>query len=95
MDSEKSIEQYLTKKVREAGGKAYKFASPGNQGVPDRIVIFPSGRIVFAELKRLDGQLSALQKNQLEKLRVLKQTTRVIYSKEAVDTLVKEFGGKS
>lgn len=93
MDSEKAIEQYLVKKVREAGGRAYKFVSPGNRGVPDRVVVFPDGRIVFAELKCDTGELSAQQKNQIEKLRGLNQTVQVIYSKEEVDRFMSEFGG--
>lgn len=94
MDSEKVIERYLVKKVREAGGKAYKFVSPGNCGVPDRIVIFPDGRVVFAELKCATGGLSVQQKNQSKKLRGLKQTVRVIYSKEDVNRFMSEFGGE-
>lgn len=94
MDSEKSIEQYLVKKARDAGGKAYKFISPGNQGVPDRIVIFPSGKVVFTELKCKTGKLSELQKLQLRKLRSLNQITRVVYSKQEVDELIGEFGVK-
>lgn len=93
MDSERAIEQYLVKRVREAGGRAYKFVSPGNQGVPDRVVIFPTGQVVFAELKCKTGKLSAQQKNQIEKLRGLNQTVQVIYSKEEVDRFMSEFGG--
>ncbi len=93
MDSEKAIEQYLVKKVREAGGIAYKFVSPGNRGVPDRVVVFPDGRIVFAEIKCDTGELSAQQNNQIKKLRRLNQTVRVIYSKEEVNMFMSEFGG--
>lgn len=95
MDSEKSIEQYLVKKAKEAGGKAWKLVSPGNLGVPDRIVIFPSGQVVFAELKCETGKLSEPQKNQIKKLRALNQTVRIIHSKKEVDELVAEFGGKT
>lgn len=95
MDSEKSIEQYLVKRVREVGGRAYKFVSPGNQGVPDREAIFPSGQVVFTELKCETGRLSEPQKNQIKKLKALKQTVRVVYSKKEVDELVAEFGGKT
>ena len=38
---EKEIEKILVTEVKKLGGKAYKFVSPGNSGVPDRIVIFP------------------------------------------------------
>ena len=94
MDSEKAIEQYLVKKVREAGGIAYKFVSPGNRGVPDMVVVFPDGRIVFAEIKCDTGELSAQQNNQIKKLRRLNQTVRVIYSKEEVNMFMSEFGGR-
>ena len=40
---EKDIERKLVAGVKRAGGKAYKFVSPGNVGVPDRIVIWPNG----------------------------------------------------
>lgn len=40
---EKDVEQYLCKRVKEMGGKAYKFVSPGNAGVPDRLVVVPTG----------------------------------------------------
>ena len=36
--TEKDVEQYLCKRVKEMGGKAYKFVSPGNAGVPVRLV---------------------------------------------------------
>lgn len=35
---EKEIESYLRDRIRRIGGKAYKFVSPGNNGVPDRLV---------------------------------------------------------
>lgn len=41
--TEKDVEQYLCKRVKEMGGKAYKFVSPGNAGVPDRLVVVPTG----------------------------------------------------
>lgn len=48
---ESTIEAYLRDRVKELGGKAYKFVSPGNDGVPDRLVCLPGGRAVFVELK--------------------------------------------
>ena len=38
---EREIEKKLVDGVRKLGGRAYKFVSPGNDGVPDRIVVFP------------------------------------------------------
>ena len=48
---EKGIEQKLVKAVKAAGGIAPKFVSPGYDGMPDRLVILPGGRIAFVEVK--------------------------------------------
>ena len=64
---EKRIEAHLVKCVRELGGYAYKFSSPGNKGVTDRIILMPpregetTGQIWFVEIKQDRGRLSALQ----------------------------------
>ena len=39
---EKDIEKILVGEVKKLGGRAYKWVSPGNDGVPDRIVVFPN-----------------------------------------------------
>jgi hypothetical protein len=48
---EKIIEQKLMKTVKEAGGIAPKFLSLGFDGMPDRIVLLPGGRMGFVEVK--------------------------------------------
>lgn len=48
---EKTIEQKFTAAVKAAGGLALKFASPGFDGVPDRIALLPGGRMAFVEVK--------------------------------------------
>lgn len=75
---EKEIEKILKDEVKKAGGKAYKWTSPGNDGVPDRIVIFPDSNPIFVELKTETGKLSALQKVQIKKLQDLGQLVVVI-----------------
>ena len=68
---ESKIEKRLKKEIELIGGKALKFISPGTNGVPDRIVLLPRGRIVFVELKAPGKKLRAIQelrKKQLEKL---------------------------
>ena len=69
--SEKSTEQKLVKAVKSRGGLAPKFVSPGFDGVPDRIVLLPRGRIAFIELKAKGRKMRPLQvrrKRQLESL---------------------------
>lgn len=71
MENEKATEAYLRDEVRKVGGKAYKFVSPGQTGVPDRIVVLPGGRIFFIELKS-EGRKSTLkQRQQQERLRAM------------------------
>lgn len=48
---EKTIEKKLTDAVKARGGLAPKFTSPGFDGMPDRIVLMPGGRMVFVEVK--------------------------------------------
>ena len=68
---EKNIESKLVKAVKEKGGIAPKFLSPGLDGVPDRLVLLPGGKIAFIELKATGKKMRPLQvrrKRQLEKL---------------------------
>lgn len=75
---EKDIEKILVNEVRKLGGRAYKWVSPGNDGVPDRIVFLPGRPPVFVELKTETGKLSALQEVQITRLRELGQDVRVL-----------------
>ena len=68
---EKSIESKLTAEVRRVGGLAPKFVSPGLDGVPDRLILLPGGKVAFAELKapgKTHRPLQAVRKRQLEAL---------------------------
>lgn len=75
---EKDIEKKLVRWAKEHGGAAYKFISPGNSGVPDRIVIFPNRPPIFVELKSEDGQLTELQKTQITRFKKLGQQVVVV-----------------
>lgn len=75
---ERDIEKKLVREVRRMGGEAYKWTSPGNDGVPDRIVMFPGGRVVFVELKADGGALRPVQRIQIEKIRKLGQSVEVV-----------------
>lgn len=58
---ERSVEQALVRKVKDRGGFALKFVSPGFDGVPDRLLLFPNGRIAFVELKAPGKRMRKLQ----------------------------------
>ena len=59
--SEKEIEMMMRKEIGQQEGKFLKLVSPGNDGVPDRIAIFPGGEIWFVELKTKDGHVKPIQ----------------------------------
>lgn len=66
--AERQIEVWLGKRLKNLGCLYYKFVSPGNSGVPDRIIVLPGGKTIFVELKADGGQLSALQRYQIDRL---------------------------
>jgi hypothetical protein len=70
---ERDIEAYLrdeTKKLVFNGvsAKAYKFVSPGNDGVPDRLLALPIGQAVFVELKAPGKKSTELQRKKQQEL---------------------------
>lgn len=81
---EKDIERKLCDGVRALGGYAYKFTSPGNVGVPDRMVIMPGGRVQYVELKGEAGKLSKMQDFQIRRLKRLGCKVVVVRGMEGV-----------
>ena len=84
MVSEGEIEEELVKQVRRMDGRCYKWVSPGNRGVPDRIVVLPEGVVVFVELKRKDGRVTALQERQIDRLLDMGCDARVVRGVEGL-----------
>lgn len=82
---EKEIEKKLVREVRKMGGRAYKWVSPGNGGVPDRIVVMPGGEITFVELKTDTGRLSKLQEKQIRTLTELGCCPTVVKGEEGLN----------
>lgn len=75
---ESRIESWLNDKIKALGGISYKFISPMNPGVPDRIYLMPGGQVWFVELKTEIGRLANLQKWQGERIRNIGCRYRVI-----------------
>ena len=68
---EKTLERKLVEAVKSMGGIAPKFISPGFDGMPDRLVLLPTGKLAFVEMKATGKQMRPLQvrrKRQLEAL---------------------------
>lgn len=58
---EQMIEKKFTDAVKKMGGLAPKFVSPGLDGVPDRLVLLPMGRMAFVEFKAPGKKMRPLQ----------------------------------
>ena len=92
---EREIERRLKNEVEKAGGLCLKFTSPGFDGVPDRVVLFPKGKITFIELKAPGEKPRPLQTARIEKLRDYGFRVEVLDSKEEIGELVKQMKGES
>ena len=87
---ESTLERRFVNMVRKSGGRAYKFVSPGNLGVPDRIAVLPKGRIWFVELKTETGRLSQVQKRQIDTLRSLGMNVFVLWGEKGLQRFREE-----
>ena len=85
---EKVVERYLVERVQSIGGKAYKFSSPNNRAVPDRVCIFPYALIAFVECKSSTGKPTPLQNRVISYIRSMQHVVLVINSKEQVDMFI-------
>lgn len=48
---ESKLEDKLLLGIKSKGGRALKFVSPGNRGVPDRIILMPGAKVYWVEVK--------------------------------------------
>ena len=85
---EKTIEQKLCAAVKKSGGIAMKLVSPGLAGVPDRLLLFPGGRIAFCELKAPGQKPRPLQEHRIAQLRALGFKVYVLDSVNQISALL-------
>lgn len=74
---EKDIEVKVCDYFKKLGFSHYKFVSPSNRGVPDR-VLFKNGFTFFIEFKSEKGNLMGLQVKKIKKFRDNKISVFVI-----------------
>ncbi len=65
------VENEYVQAVRKAGGAAYKLTSQTANGLPDRLVLFPSAKAAFVELKAPGKMLRPLQIKRKRQLNAL------------------------
>lgn len=81
---EREIERKFVEHVKKLGGMAEKFTSQNRRSVPDRIVTFPGGRIIFVELKRPGGKPTEAQLKDHQRRRDMGCDVRVISTVEEI-----------
>ena len=87
---EKAIEKKLVQAVKAAAGIAPKLVSPGFDGMPDRIVLLPSGHIGFVEVKAPGEKPRPLQLARHEMLRRLGFQVYLLDSIEQIGGVIDE-----
>jgi len=87
---EKLTERKLAEAVKSAGGMCPKFVSPGLDGMPDRIVLLPDGKIGFVEVKAAGKAPRALQFRRHEQLRALGQKVFLLDRAEQIGRIIDE-----
>ena len=90
---EKDIEKKFTKAIRHVDGIALKLVSPSFNGIPDRLVLMPKGKIGFVEIKDRGKKPRALQISRHNMLRQLGFKVFVLDNVDDIDKIIKEIGG--
>ena len=87
---ERVIERKLIQAVRQCGGLALKFVSPGFNGVPDRLLLFMGGKVAFVEVKAPGESPRPLQVHRMEQLRRMGFPVYVVDAVDQISVLLKE-----
>lgn len=69
MAAEQKLEQRIRKLCLDNAVLCFKFVSPGSDGVPDRILVFPNGVTAFVEVKAPGEAPRPLQRHRIHQLR--------------------------
>ena len=86
--SEKAIEAYLVRRVKDLGGVCLKYSNPGVVGYPDRVVLLPGGVAIWVELKSKGQHPTKVQQLRIDQLLRMGYYAVVVDSKPQVDVLL-------
>ena len=87
---EKIIEQKFRAAVKNAGGLAVKFVSPGLDGMPDRLALLPGGRMACVEVKAPGKKPRPLQEARHRMLRRLGFRVYVLDDEKQIGGIIDE-----
>ena len=90
---EKRIERRLVRMTSQMGGMALKFVSPGCDGVPDRLVLLPGGKVGFVEVKAPGKKPRPLQVRRIGQIRGLGFPVFVVDGMEQIEEVLQKIKG--
>ena len=91
---EKIMERKLVSAIKKLGGLCPKFVSPGFDGMPDRLALFPGGKIAFVEVKAMGCKPRPLQLARHAQLQQLGFCVYVLDDPAQIPTMLSEMGGE-
>ena len=87
IESEKVLEKKIAAKVKSLGGWSIKMLSTYVTGLPDRICLFPGGKVLFIEVKTTGKKPTKIQERVHERIRKLGFKILVIDNSKQIDDL--------
>ena len=90
---EKQIERKLVRMTSQMGGMALKFVSPGCDGVPDRLVLLPGGKVGFVEVKAPRKKPRPLQVRRISQIRGLGFPVFVVDGMDQIEEFLQKIKG--
>lgn len=93
MAEEKKIEQKLVKAVRNIGGLALKFVSPGCDGVPDRLILIAYGKVAFVEVKAKGKKPRPIQIRRINQIKNLGFLVFILDDEKDIPSIIKQVKG--
>jgi hypothetical protein len=94
MIREESIEAYLRRRVKAAGGLCIKLNPAGYVGIPDQLVLLPGGVAVFVECKKPKNAKVARLQDWWRDKQILRLgfAHRYVFTREDVAEMMEVFG---
>lgn len=88
IESEKLLERKLRQKVDQLGGWSIKLLATHITGLPDRLCLFPGGKVVFVEVKTTGQKIKKIQGKVHDRLRSMGFRVEVIDTSEGIEKVI-------
>ena len=93
MAEEKKLEQKLVTAVRNIGGLALKFVSPGCDGVPDRLILIAYGKVAFVEVKAKGKKPRPIQIRRINQIKNLGFLVFILDDEKDIPSIIQQVKG--